>query len=295
MIRYEVTVSNLRALIESEKPGWLERARQRTETFVRQGKYDETSSIWSEVKTVYMRLQHDKCAYCERQLASPELGGVIEHDIEHFRPKNSVVAWPTPAVEESQEISFHFATGAALEGGYYWLAYEPMNYCTACKKCNTPLKANFFPIAGERGRAAESPHVLNDGERPLLVYPLGDLDEDPEQIITFDGIIAQPRKRNGPRWRRAKVTIAFFGLNVREELLRERARVLTALDNALSILESDASEARKQEAKGDIERLRSEASPHANCVRAACAAYIADPHGMRAVFRAARDYLDSES
>jgi len=68
MIRYAVSKAELLQRIELEKPGWLARAQQRTNRFLQRGKYTERSSIWSEVKTVYMRLQHDKCAYCERQL-----------------------------------------------------------------------------------------------------------------------------------------------------------------------------------------------------------------------------------
>jgi hypothetical protein len=295
MIRYEVSSSRLRELIEAEKPGWLDRARQRTESFVQAGKYDETSSIWSEVKAVYMRLQHNKCAYCERRLASEEFGGAIEHDLEHYRPKNTVVAWPTEAIAAERDIRFHFATGDGLDNGYFWLAYEPLNYCTSCKKCNTPLKLNYFPVAAQRGADAVVPEALNEVERPFLVFPLGDLDEAPENIITFDGILAIPRKRNGPRWRRAKVTIAFFELNNREELQRERAECLVALDNALAILESDLPDDRKQQAQRDIERMQSSRSPHASCVRAACEAYVADRSRMIELFQAARDYLDSES
>ena len=45
------------------------------------GRYVESSHSWNRVKKVYMRLQHDKCAYCERQLASEDFGGAIEHDL----------------------------------------------------------------------------------------------------------------------------------------------------------------------------------------------------------------------
>jgi hypothetical protein len=295
MIRYAVSAAQLRDQIEAEAPGWLDRARGRTEIFIAAGAYDESSSIWSEVKSVYMRLQHDKCAYCERRLAAPDFGGAIEHDLEHFRPKNTVLAWPTAAIAAEREVRFRFATGEALENGYYWLAYEPLNYCTACKKCNTPLKLNFFPIAAARGAAKHDPTVLNQAERPFLLYPLGDFDEDPEEIITFDGIIARPRKRNGPRWRRAKVIIAFFELNERAELQRERAERLVALDDALAVLESGLPDDRIQIAKRDIARLQTPQSAHASCVRAACAAYVEDRERMRAIFAAAREFLDSES
>jgi hypothetical protein len=136
---------------------------------------------------------------------------------------------------------------------------------------------------------------LNDTERPFLPYPLGDVDEDPEDVITFDGVIAIPRKRNGPRWRRAKVTIAFFQLNLREELLRERARSLVALDNALAILESDSQAERVEQAQEDVRRLRSTASPHAGCVRAACQTYVENRARFLEIARECRRFLAAES
>jgi hypothetical protein len=290
MIRYQITETELHEKIESEKPGWLARAQERTDGFIAAGEYDEPSSIWSEIKRVYMHLQHDKCAYCERQLAAAEDGGTIEHDVEHFRPKNTVPEWPTA----SDDASFDFDTGTRLENGYYWLAYRPLNYCTSCKKCNSPLKSNYFPIARDRGSVADDPAALTETEKPFLIYPLGDIDEDPETLIEFVGVLPKPVKRNGPRWRRAKVTIKFFRLDTREELIRERARCLVALDNALARIENDPSPDRREDAKNDVVRLRGAKSPHASCVRCACRMYETHPLEMRELFRAAREFLDSE-
>lgn len=191
MIRYPFTLDELRSRIEAEAPGWLGRAAERTERFRRAGRYDEESGIWSQIKAVYMRLQHCKCAYCERRLASEDFGGAIEHDLEHYRPKGPVLAWPSKAIERERGISYRFATGEAFPEGYYLLAYHLLNYVTACRKCNSPLKASFFPIAGSRGAQSEDPVSLR-GEAPFLLYPLGDLDEDPEEVLTFDGINPVP-------------------------------------------------------------------------------------------------------
>jgi hypothetical protein len=57
MIKYPVTRKKLEQLIEQKKPGWLARAAERTDQFLASGSFDETSSIWSEVKPVYMQLQ----------------------------------------------------------------------------------------------------------------------------------------------------------------------------------------------------------------------------------------------
>jgi len=96
MIQYFVSRQKLEALIEAESPGWLSRAAARTAEFRNKGRYEEASSIWSQVKPVYMRFQgFSKCAYCERMLESIDYGKG-EQAVEHFRPKRRVKAWPVP-------------------------------------------------------------------------------------------------------------------------------------------------------------------------------------------------------
>jgi hypothetical protein len=196
MIRYSVKVSELKALIKRLSPSWLDRALARTERFRQAGKYDERSSIWSEIVGVYMRIQHHKCAYCERLLSGPRFGR-IEHDLEHYRPKNAVKKW-SPRSEH-----INYPTGSAWSEGYYLLAYHIFNYVTACKVCNTPLKSNYFPIAAPRGLQQNNPRHLRT-EKPFLIYPLGRIDKDPESLITFDGIISKPKGHWGHRFRRAQ-------------------------------------------------------------------------------------------
>lgn len=198
MIHYPFTQSHLEGLIDAAKETWRVRAAARTANFVTAGKYNESSNIWGEIKEVYTDLQRGKCAFCERQLASSDFGGNVEHDVEHYRGKNTVIAWPTPAIAAERGISYSFATGPAFDNGYYWLAYHVLNYCISCKKCNSPLKHNYFPIAGPRGAVAGEPADLNETEKPLLIFPLGELDENPEELIGFVGVTAIPKKKNRP-------------------------------------------------------------------------------------------------
>ena len=73
MIAYPITEAELETAIEAEAKGWLAKAKKRTAGFRKKKKYQESSSIWSKVKVVYMRLQGEgKCAYCERKLAAEE-------------------------------------------------------------------------------------------------------------------------------------------------------------------------------------------------------------------------------
>ena len=293
MIRYPVTLEELRARVEAEAPGWLEQAAERTDAFRRAGRYDEETGIWSEVKAVYMRLQHNKCAYCERVLASEDFGGAIEHDVEHYRPKNSVRAWPSEKIANERGISYGFPTGSDFPAGYYLLAYHLFNYATACKKCNTPLKASYFPIAGTRGPQSDDPAALS-AEKPFLPYPLGDLDDDPEETLTFVGINPIPRRKTGPRRRRAEVTIDFFELDRREELWRGRAE---AIRNLFFVLErlNKGSEAEKEIAAEALDTLLSPASAHTSCSRAFRALYESDRARAEEIFRAVLVYLKSQS
>ena len=85
MIRYAVTLEELRERVEQDVPGWSARAKERTEKFRCKKKYEEKSSIWSEVKPVFMELQGGgKCCFCERKFESGALGR-YELDVEHFR------------------------------------------------------------------------------------------------------------------------------------------------------------------------------------------------------------------
>lgn len=285
MIRIHITETDLERLVDAAVPNWRKRAGDRTKKFIAAGRYDEKKGIWSEVKAVFMDLQHHKCAYCERKLAAPDHGGSVEHDLEHFRPKSSVEVWPDGS-------RFKFATGTASPAGYFWLAYHLLNYSVACKKCNSGLKSNYFPVASPRGSSSATPADLTASEQPFLVYPLGDLDDDPAAVIAFDGHSVVPAKRTGPRRRRADVTIHFFRLNTREELLRERAEVVAHLDHYLGTIESKREPAvRKADAREAVIRMRRPSSPHSACAFAFTELYRQDRPLARAIAEKARQFL----
>ena len=96
-----------RAEIENHpnvRKGWLREAAKRTAQFKSDACYQEKSSIWSEVKPIYMRLQGDcKCAYCERKLESVTYGKG-EQDVKHFRPKGNVCPWKLPAALKNTAV-----------------------------------------------------------------------------------------------------------------------------------------------------------------------------------------------
>ena len=127
------------------------------------------------------------------------LQGLIEEDVEHFRPKTAVTPWTPPtdieAALAAEGVTIVQPADGSKERGYKFLAYHPFNYAVACKPCNTVLKANYFPIAGRRKAARRPP--ARGTERPFLIYPIGDLDNDPENLISWRGCHPQPVSANG--------------------------------------------------------------------------------------------------
>ncbi len=176
-----------------------------------------------------MRLQGEsKCAYCERKLESVRYGAG-EQDVEHFRPKKGIRPWRAPVSLRDAGITITDPVG--VDRGYYLLAYHPCNYAAACKPCNSALKRDYFPIAGAFQIAGGDPEALQD-ELPLLIYPLGTFDTDPEHLIEFYGLTPRPVVEEGHARCRALTTLTFFHLADpigRKNLYRERGLILCAL------------------------------------------------------------------
>lgn len=291
MIRYDITEAELHRRIDELDPRWRASTAERTERFRQARRYDENSGAWGRVKAVYMGIQHNKCAYCERRLEGGAPGnadfGRIEHDLEHYRPKSSVRRWAAP-----DQLSGYRLGGKSAKG-YYLLAYHPRNYLASCKTCNSTLKSNCFPIAGRRNTRGSDP-VRLASEKPLLPYPLGDVDDDPETIIAFEGVSPVAVADRGHRRHRAEVTVAFFKLDVREELLRGRARVVLDMAIALRFSESTNPTDRGL-AELSVKNLMDKRSPHAACARSFRRLYRSGPDRAMDLAQGAIAYLNSES
>lgn len=264
MIRYPITTAKLEADIEEQKAGWLAHAKMKTAAFRAAKKFNEPDgqNSWSEIKPVFMRLQYNKCAFCDRQLSGlPQ--GRIEHDVEHFRPKNKVKNW-TPR----KNFSSRFPLGAATNKGYHLLAYNIFNYATSCKPCNTVLKGNYFPIASQRVMDSDDFEKLRL-EMPYLIYPISDFDDDPEDLITYQGILPIPKYRRGHKHQRARVTIDFFALDTRDDLLRLRAEIIRNIWVAFRALENHRiNDEDRADAVSIIESAKSPNISQAACARA---------------------------
>ena len=263
MIRYDIDPDDLHARVERHAPGWLARAQIRTDTFRASRKYEEPSSIWSTVKPVFIELQGDgKCCFCERQFESGNLGR-HELDLEHFRPKGNIKEWPCPQSLIVDGVTL--TTPPAAGTGYYLLSYHLLNYAVACKACNSGLKKDYFPVAGPYDPAGDDPRQLTT-ERPWLLYPIGRLDVDPEDVITFHGFLPQSTSADPVLRLRGLVTITFFGLDDvigRKNLMLDRARTILLLYYELVRVEDqwDANTA------AFVDELLAPTARHANCAR----------------------------
>ena len=240
-----------------------------------------------------MRLQGEaKCVYCERKLESEERGK-SEHDVEHFRPKNSVREWKLPVGLTKQGVTL--TSPAKSAPGYHRLPYHLFNYSAACKPCNSAIKSDCFPIAGQYQFSGSDPTTML-GEKPLLIYPIGDFDADPEALIKFHGVSPQALPPKGYDRHRALTTIAFFELDDpirRKNLVRERAAIIVTLYPQLEILAGAAGS--KVVARQLITGFTSAKSAHANCARSYQTLHANDRAEAQMVFEHAAKFIETSS
>ena len=270
MVRYPVPRQALIDAIQQHKPSWLQRAKDRTDIYRNAGAYTGGSEFWGEIKDVYIQLQHEKCAYCETKLQGAQLASKV-HEVEHFRPKSSVNAWP-PAGDPFQP---GWPVGTASAAGYYLLAYHPFNYAIACTRCNSTLKSNYFPVAGTRDIHGGDPSLMQ-GEEALLIYPMSDIDDDPTDLIGFEGVTAQARHASGPKRQRALTTIRFFQLN-HQDLTTRRAEMLGQLYVNLENLAAGPAAPLKARLETLITKACAPAGQFSSCMRDFVQLYSSNP------------------
>jgi hypothetical protein len=305
MISYRISDAELLARIDTHDAGWRTEAAAATAACAAAGQYVKNNAagkkidgLWGDIKKVFMDFQKTKCCYCERRLGS-KTTGKAEHDIEHYRPKSRVRNWFTSAIKKDfPDWPAALGQSGAHAKGYHLLPFDPRNYGTACKECNSALKSDYFPCARNPVLDAASPAAAA-AEEPWLIFPIGEGDEPAETLIQFDGILAQPvhdATADPRRHWRARVTIRFFQLNIpapeqqgespaegRENLYRERAEAISELAYALDSLERATTAAWRTRDEKKIKRLLADRSTHANCRRCFLRLWTAPATRARAV------------
>jgi hypothetical protein len=294
MIRYPITKTELAALVDAVCPGWRADAAKRTDKLRQQGCYANDKANWSKVKPVFMRHQGGcKCVFCERKMESVDYG-TIEQDIEHYRPKGNIRKWPEPSEMAAYDIKYTPVPEAGK--GYYLLPYNLFNYAASCKPCNSGLKKDYFPIAGTYDLGADDPAGIK-GEKPYLIYPIGDIDDDPEDLIEFKGTSPCPKAKSGHKRKRAQVTIAFFRLDdtaKRNNLHRERAQIIMLLWPLLEKTVMGTS-AEQDAARTDVDDILRPSLPHLNCAKSFRRLFEADPTEAQSVYVLARKLVAGSS
>jgi hypothetical protein len=297
MIRHDATLQSLKAEIRAVNAMWFDRARAILDSLPTRPKSEDFRDLWGEIKDVYIRLQHSKCAFCEKPLE-----GRIEQDVEHFRPKTEVKPWTVPddLVAEFTKVGVGVVQPAdgLSEPGYRFLAYHPLNYAMACKPCNSVLKRNYFPVAKPRQTEASRPPSFA-AEQPLLIYPIGTIDTDPESLVTFvDGVVPQPAKKSGLGRLRALVTIAIFRLDdpvERKVFFQGRARAIELLYLNLRAIREDPDPVVVTAAKKNVARMLRPEEPFANCLRCFHRVFQDSPDRARDIFSDITEFLDKTS
>lgn len=281
MIRHSLDPEMLKTEIEKIDPRWFSKSVTRTKKFLKLKRFEEKSSIWSYAKPAFMLVQSNKCAFCERPFTGPNESR-IEMDLEHFRPKGAINDWKPPQGVRS----YPEALGGSADNGYYWLSYHTGNYAAACKICNSDYKGACFPIAGERW--VESAEGGGPKEKAYLIYPIGTVDDDPEDLISFTGTIAHPVAATGERHARAALVIDFFGLNTRDQLHIQRAETIERFGAALIAVADGGAD---QTSQTYVAQLQNPLIPHASCLRSFKRLWDRDQGAARRIYHACREML----
>ena len=148
--------------------------------------YLEEHGLWSSFKPILIRYFGEKCWYSDYNLEGP-FG-----DVDHFRPKNLSVSTDGSVI---------------LEDGYWWLAYDYLNYRLSCEKCNRSFrdggKKDYFPIKdgtcpARYGHPCEEEYLLIDPCNENDVNLIGYNEEGRVVPLTNDPWL-QKRVKNS-RW-----------------------------------------------------------------------------------------------
>ncbi len=171
--------------------------------------YLQRHNLWSSFKPILFRYFGEKCWYSECSLDGSFA------DVDHFRPKN---------------LSVGTEGSVILDDGYWWLAYDYLNYRLSCEKCNRPYgeggKGNYFPL---RDGTAPAQHGEPCDEDYLLIDPCNAEDVG---LIGFseEGKII-PITNDPWQQKRVKNSIWIYNLNL---FNNSRKRVLGRCKNEIS-------------------------------------------------------------
>jgi hypothetical protein len=207
---------------------WLEQSRAASEAIEQcadresRGEYlsGSGSEVWRDarLKECLAKLSHYKCWYCETPIIRDDLV------VDHYRPKGKIF-------EEPEE-----------DEGYWWLAFDAINFRLACKYCNELRndvigktrggKGTHFPLLEGSVRATAEDRDLSN-EFPVILDPLRAVDVG--YLIFLSDSQAWPKfdpEVNLVAFKRAKDTIVILHLN-QARLRKGRGQVCNQVAEAI--------------------------------------------------------------
>ncbi|MFY1618973.1 hypothetical protein [Micromonospora sp. WMMD736] len=174
---------------------------------------DDNSRMWSELKNVLLRWSYQKCWYSELR----EDGS--DYHVDHFRPKGRVAN-----------------DGEPMREGYWWLAFDWLNYRIAVSYANSPHRSVAGDVRGKRDQFPLAPGNTPAGvdedlsaEIPVLLDPLSSYDV---MLIDFDEMGMPVPAAAGWNGERVRVTTRLLHLDA-VRMVEARQRVWRECEEAL--------------------------------------------------------------
>lgn len=168
---------------------------------------DANSAHWGALKEWMLALSAGKCWFSEvRELYS-------HYDVEHFRPKKEAKA-----------------LDASLRDGYWWLAFDYMNF-RVCGTVGNRKKGGWFPLK-DGSLCSSYTEPCEESETRYLLDPI---DDDDVALIAFDEegkVIAMP---GSSEWEQERVneTVSRLKLNEHVPLAEARRKVWQQVDRLI--------------------------------------------------------------
>ena len=197
--------------------GWLARSKQLVGDLAALevgGQRDERNALidanrahWAELKSWLLALSAGKCWFSEvRELYS-------HYDVEHFRPKKEAKA-----------------LDSTMRDGYWWLAFDYMNF-RACGTVGNRKKGGWFPL--QNGSLCST--YANPCEESESRYLLDPVDDDDVAMIAFDEegkVIPMP---GISAWNQERVieTVKRLKLNEHVPLAEARRKIWQQVDRLI--------------------------------------------------------------
>jgi uncharacterized protein (TIGR02646 family) len=171
---------------------------------VRHKAINSKSSVWRKAEKALQLASHGKCWYCESYQDRSD------KPVDHFRPKNRVY-----------EATDH--------PGYWWLAFDWMNYRYSCTYCNSRRrdieggtqggKQDHFPII------PPPPHAMSATDPIDRAKLLDPTDDNDTKLLTFlPNGFPHPKNRDQTSIDRVEASVTLYHLD-HGALVRKRRRI----------------------------------------------------------------------